>query len=116
MPYDDPDATDPMTLHGVVVETQNDNAMREMAECFVEEYIRSGFDADRILRMFKTQGYAGPFLAYQTIGEEVIQSIIVEMFALWGGRNIVIESPSVTGVNISLPILDSEGANHAISL
>ena len=67
MPYDDPDATDPMTLHGVVVETESDAAMRDMAECFVEEYIRSGFEADRILKMFQTQGYAGPFLAYQTL-------------------------------------------------
>ncbi len=32
MPYADPDATDPMTLHGVVVETQSDAAMRDMSE------------------------------------------------------------------------------------
>ena len=105
MPYDDPDATDPMTLHGVIVETESNAAMCEMAECFVEEYIRSGFDADRILRMFKTQGYAGPFLAYQTLGGDAIQRIIDELIPLWGGRkDTKPESMSVTGT-IHLPVL-----------
>ncbi len=107
MPYDDPAATDPMTLHGVVVETQNDAAMRDMAECFVEEYIRSGFDADRILKMFRTKAYAGPFLAYQTIGEDAIQRIIDELFPLWGGRQVKATPSSSASGQISLPILES---------
>ncbi len=78
MPHGDPDPTDPLTLHGVVVETQDGQAMREMAECFVEEYIRLGFDPDRILQLFQTRGYAGPFLAYQTLGDEAIRSLIAE--------------------------------------
>ncbi len=107
MPYDDPDATDPMTLHGVVIETKSDAAMRDMAECFVEEYLRSGFDEDRILKMFQTQGYAGPFLAYQTLGEDAIRRMINELIPLWGGRKDKTRlSPSATG-QISLPVLDS---------
>ena len=31
MPCNDLDATDPMTLHGVIIETDNNNAMRDMA-------------------------------------------------------------------------------------
>ena len=105
MPYDDPDATDPMTLHGVVVETESDAAMREMAECFVEEYIRGGFDEDRILKMFQTQGYAGPFLAYQTLGEDAIRRIIDELIPLWGRRkHETARSSSGTG-QVSLPVL-----------
>ncbi len=105
MPYDDPDATDPMTLHGVAVETESDAAMRDMAECFVEEYVRSGFEADRILRMFKTRGYAGPFLAWQTLGEEIIRSIIAEYMRPRGPRQgpSAVERP--TG-DIALPVLD----------
>ncbi len=76
MPCNDPDPSDPMTLHGVVVDTEDCRAMREMAECFVEEYARLSVDEDRILRMFTTQGYAGPFLAYQTLGEDAIRKII----------------------------------------
>ena len=107
MPYDDPDATDPMTLQGVVVETESDAAMREMAECFMEEYIRIGFDADRIIKMFKTQGYAGPFLAYQTLGEDAIRRLIGEIIALWGGRkDKTALTPSANG-QISLPVLES---------
>ncbi len=104
MPYDDPDASDPMTLHGVVVETENDSAMRDMAECFVEEYLRNGFDADRIMRMFKTQGYAGPFLAFQTLGEATVRRMIDERISLRGGRATVAVADSRGG--ISLPILE----------
>ena len=78
MPYDDPAPTDPLTLCGVVVEAQDDRATHEMAECFVEEFVRSGLDADRILRMFKMREYAGPFLAYQTLGEEAIRLLILD--------------------------------------
>ena len=107
MPYDDPDATDPMTLHGVVVETESDQAMRDMAECFAEEYIRSGFGADRILKMFQTRGYAGPFLAYQTLGEDAIKRIIDELIPLWGGRaDKAARSLAATG-QISLRVLKS---------
>ena len=105
MPYHDPDATDPMTLHGVVIETNDDRAMYEMAECFVEEYIRLGFDTDRILRMFTTRGYAGPFLACQTLGERVIRSLIAEYMQRRGPlqhRNAVERR---TG-GIALPVLD----------
>ncbi len=107
MPYDDPDATDPMTLHGVVIETESDAAMRDMAECFVEEYIRSGFDEDRILKMFQTQGYAGPFLAYQTLGEDAIQRIIEELIPPWGGRKGKTAQLSSSNGQISLPVLES---------
>jgi hypothetical protein len=78
MPYDDPDPTDPMTLHGVGVETDDPEAMRHMAACFVEEYLRMGFDARRVLLLFQTRGYAGPHLAYETLGEPAIQALIDE--------------------------------------
>ena len=106
MPYGEPDATDPMTLHGVVVKTEDDRAIREMAECFVEEYIRLGFDADRILRMFKTRGYAGPFLACQTLGEEVIRSLIAEYMQRRGPLQHRITVERRTGGGIALPVLD----------
>lgn len=106
MPYDDPDATDPMTLHGVEVEAESDAAMREMAECFVEEYIRLGFDADRILKMFQTQGYAGPFLAYQTFGEECIRALIDEHLQRRGPHPHRSAVEPRTGGDIALPVLD----------
>ncbi len=106
MPYDDPDASDPMTLHGVVVGTESDAAMRDMAECFVEEYIRIGFDEDRLLKMFQTQGYAGVFLAYQTLGEEVIRSLIAEYMQRRGLLQYRSAVERRRGGDIALPVLN----------
>ena len=86
MPYDDPDGTDPMTLHGVVVDAEEPprEAIREMAECFVDEYARLGFDRARILRMFTTQGYAGPRMALETLGETEVCELVDDVLARWG--------------------------------
>jgi hypothetical protein len=86
MPYNDPDPTDPMTLHGVAVETDDPSAMREMAGCFIDEYLRMGYHADRLLGMFKIPQYAGPYMAFQALGEDAIVQLIDEIAARWGGR------------------------------
>lgn len=86
MPYDDPDPTDPMTLHGVGVETADESATLEMAECFIDEYARLGFDANRILHMFNSRGYAGPFMTTQLLGAERIRELVERVIARWGGR------------------------------
>lgn len=86
MPYNDPDPQDPMTLHGTVVETDNPDANREMAECFVEEYMRSGYGKAQLLSMFKIPDYVGPYMALQALGETAIIGIIDGCASLWGGR------------------------------
>jgi hypothetical protein len=85
MPYEDPDATDPMLLNAVGIETAEDRT-REMAACFIEEFLRMGFDADRMLHLFRTKGYAGPHLAYRKLGEPAIQAMIDAQVSLRGGR------------------------------
>ena len=106
MPYEEPDPTDPMTLHGVSCETDSDQAHREMSACFVEEYLRLGFSREQILEMFQTKGYAGPHLAYQILGKEVIASLIDEYTLRWGPRqrNQVIDR-NADG-DVVLPILE----------
>ncbi len=106
MPYDDPDAGDPMTLHGVLIETEDDGAMREMAECFIEEFARLGFDAGRILKLFTNPGYAGPFLAYQTLGDEAIRAFIDEQMSLRNHDRSGTPPLRGAGGEISLPVLD----------
>ena len=86
MPHNDPDPTDPMTLHGVVVETDDSSAMREMAVCFIDEYMRMGYEQDRLLHMFKIPKYAGPYMAFKALGEEAIVQLIGDSAAMWGGR------------------------------
>ena len=86
MPYDDPDPTDPMTLHGVVVETDDPTAMREMATCFIDEYLRMGCTRDSVLGMFRIPQYVGPYMAYESLGKETITELINEIAARWGDR------------------------------
>ena len=89
MPYGEPDDTDPMMLNGVVLEdvgAPTQEAVLEMAECFIDEYARLGFDASRILHMFRTKGYAGPYMATEILGEQAIRELVDLVLARWGGR------------------------------
>jgi len=89
MPYGEPDQTDPMMLNGVVLEdvgAPTQEAVIEMAECFIDEYARLGFDANRILHMFRTKGYAGPYMATEILGEEAIRDLVDMVLARWGGH------------------------------
>ncbi len=89
MPYGEPDHTDPMTLNGVVLEdvgAPTQEAVHEMAECFIDEYARLGFDANRILHMFSTKGYAGPFMATELLGGQAIRELVEKVLARWGGK------------------------------
>jgi hypothetical protein len=106
MPYDDPDPTDPMTLHGVAVETDDDTAMLEMAECFVDEYARLGFDANRILHMFNVRGYAGPFMATTVLGKERIRELVNAVLARWGGRRDAQVVRRATKQEVTLTVLN----------
>ena len=106
MPYDDPDPLDPMTLHGVALETDDDRAIWDMAECFVEEYARLGFKEDRLLRMFRTPGCAGPFLAYETFGPRAIQTLIDQTLQRFSPRREGATLDIRPTGDIGLPVLD----------
>lgn len=104
MPYGDPDITDPMTLNAVALEVDDPACVRNMAECFVEEYVRLGFDAPRIVELFRGAEYAGPGLAYRTLGEPAILQLI-ELEFLRRGRCIATAAwPPPPGI-IALPVL-----------
>jgi len=105
MPYADPDPTDPMTLHGVALETETDDAMVEMAVCFIEEYARLGFDEERIWKLFHTRGYAGPALAIQTLGAARVRDLISQEVALRRPRRGSNQGDTLTATGISLPVL-----------
>ena len=107
MSHEDPDPTDPMTLHGVEIETESDEAMVEMAICFIEEYARLGFDADRIERLFRTQGYAGPAMALEVLGEKRIRELVAEEVVLRGPRFLKKNHCTATSTGVSLPVLES---------
>ena len=109
MPYANPDQTDPMALHGVALETdaaEAHRAHREMAACFVEEFSRMGFEPARILRMFQTPSFTGPFMAYEALGPEAIQSMIDEQIRLRGPRGRGAKTPPATPGDVTLEILN----------
>jgi len=86
MPHNEPDPTDPMTLRGVAVETDDPSAMRKMAVCFIDEFMRMGYEQNRLLSMFKIPKYAGPYMAFKALGEDAIAQLIDDNVARWGGR------------------------------
>ncbi len=68
---------DPMALVGVGLERgPDDEALTEMAWCFVEEYARMGWSGERILRLFRNPFYRGPHQILRMKGEDFVRSLI----------------------------------------
>jgi hypothetical protein len=68
---------DPMALVGVRLERAPDEqALMEMAWCFVEEYTRMGWSGDRILRLFRNPLYRGPHSILRLKGEDFVRGLI----------------------------------------
>jgi hypothetical protein len=82
MPYREPDPSDPTVLVGVAVPAEPE-AMREMAWVFAEEFARMGYDAARILAVFRTPFYAGAHQAWCVLGEAEVKAIVDECVAVW---------------------------------
>ncbi len=70
MPMREPDSEDPMELVGVRLPVPDDCALKEMAECFAEEFLRMGHSVKQVLALFKNPFYGGPHEAYRKPGEE----------------------------------------------
>ena len=85
MPKQEPDATDPLTLTGVEVPAARED-VEAMALAFAEEFAASGWDDEQLARMFATPFYAGPHLAWRTLGEERCRALIAEATRPWRSR------------------------------
>jgi hypothetical protein len=60
---------DPMTVHATAVVGDPDTMIR----CLVEEYARMGWDAARILGLFRDPAYPALYALWQSCGEEGIR-------------------------------------------
>ncbi len=76
MPMREPGPEDPMELVGVRLPVKDDTALKEMADCYAEEFIRLGHSVEEVLALFKNPFYAGPHEAYRNLGEEQICEMI----------------------------------------
>ena len=83
MPKDEFDFEDPLELNGVALFTHEDTT-NEMAEVFIEEFMRMGHNHKQILALFLNPHYVGPNLALQKRGEPFVRDTITEVFARWG--------------------------------
>lgn len=105
MPYQDPDSTDPMTLTGVELAVDDPVSVREMAECFIEEYVRLGHSAASIAEMFESGQFAGPTLAVTQLGMSVIREMIQIQLLLRGPRAARLQVDRAPGGTVNLPVL-----------
>ena len=83
MPKDEFDFEDPLELNGVALFTHEDTT-NDMAECFIEEFMRMGHNHKQILALFRNPQYLGPHLAFEKRGEPFVRDTITEVFARWG--------------------------------
>ncbi len=83
MPKHETDPEDPMELCGVGLLTAEDTS-ETMTECFIEEFLRLGYDAERLLALFRNPFYTGVNMVLQNRGEEFVRRKIAEVFGWWG--------------------------------
>jgi hypothetical protein len=83
MPKHEPSPQDPMELIGAEVPTDEDGLLL-MANCFIEEYVRMGYDDAQIMRLFKNPFFRGTHLVYQQKGEAFVRELIQAVREKWG--------------------------------
>jgi hypothetical protein len=87
MPKDEFDFEDPLELNGVAILTHEDTT-NDMAEVFIEEFMRMGHNHKQILALFLNPHYLGPYMALQKRGEPFVRDLIAEVFARWGRTGV----------------------------
>jgi hypothetical protein len=82
MPKDEFVAEDPMELVGMVM-PGGPGQLEAMAECLVEEYIRMGWDEERLMTLFKNPLFAATHRVYRHKGEAYVRQIITDCLLKW---------------------------------
>lgn len=83
MPKDEFDFDDPFELNGMTFLTHEDTT-NDMAETFIEEFLRMGYNHKQVLALFRNPHYLGPNMALEKRGEPFIRELIADVFARWG--------------------------------
>ena len=92
MPHDVYGEEDPLELTGTVLPGEP-GQLEAMAECFVEEYVRMGWDEQRLLTLFRNPMFLATHRIYQQKGEGYVRDLIRATSAKWGGSQIQFHAP-----------------------
>ncbi len=89
MPLHEPDSEDPMELVGVRLPADSEESLRMMAECFVEEFARLGYDQEMILELFRNPQYGASHNAWLRFGDAWVRDLAetyCRAFGTWRER------------------------------
>jgi len=85
MPKDEFEDDDPMELTGMVLPGEP-GQLEAMAECFVEEYVRMGWDEPRLMTLFTHPLFMATHRIYRQKGEGYVRDLIRKSVAKWTVR------------------------------
>lgn len=83
MAYKPVEPDDPLELTGVVLSAPDETSLREMAVCFVEEFLRDGWSDEQLRAMFRNPFYRGPYLVWRQKGDAYVDAVIQEVRQVW---------------------------------
>jgi len=82
MPKDEFVDEDPMDLVGMVLPGEP-GQLEAMAETFVEEYVRMGWDEPRLMTLFTNPMFLATHRIYRHKGEDYVRALIRRLAAKW---------------------------------
>ncbi len=82
MPKDEFAAEDPLELVGMVLPGEV-GQLEAMAEAIVEEYVRMGWEAGRLMTLFRNPLFLATHRIYRQKGEAYVQDLIHTMCSKW---------------------------------
>lgn len=87
MPKDEFDQEDPFALVGMVLAGEQDaESFALMGRCFIEEFVRMGWDDTQILLLFQDPFYRGPHTVFQAKGAAFVHQLIAQVQREWSGE------------------------------
>ena len=83
MPKHESDPEDPLELNAVELVTPTDTT-QDMAECFIEEFMRLGYNPKQVLALFRQPHYIGMHMAWRRMGDPGTRQLVEDVFRRWG--------------------------------
>ena len=85
MPQEEFVPEDPLGLIGMVLPGEV-GQLEAMAECFVEEYVRMGWDERQLMTLFVNPTFLATHRIYRQKGEGYVRELIQRTCAMWRGN------------------------------